>query len=72
MLLETLVSGASHYRGILYSVRDNGGGRWKWEINPPNCIKGLCAESGEIEGQLADAVIAAKKAIDRQTERPSS
>jgi hypothetical protein len=62
------MSGGSYHRGILYLVRDTGEGRWKWEIQPPDCIRGLRAESGEVEGRQADAVIAAKKAIDSQTQ----
>jgi len=43
--------------------------RWKWEIDPPQCIKGLYAESGEIEGRRIDAVSAAQKAIEAQTQQ---
>jgi hypothetical protein len=61
------MSGGSYHRGIFYLVHDTGEGRWKWEIQPPECIQGLRVQSGEVEGRQADAVIAAKKAIDSQT-----
>lgn len=56
-------------RGIFYSVRRMSEQRWKWEIDPPQCIKGLYAESGEIEGRRIDAVSAAQKAIEAQTQQ---
>jgi hypothetical protein len=43
--------------------------RWQWQIEPPDCIKGLHGESGEIEGPRADAVAAAQRAIDMQTQQ---
>jgi hypothetical protein len=43
--------------------------RWQWRIEPPECIKGLYSESGEIEGPRADAVAAAQRAIDMQTQQ---
>lgn len=57
------------HRGISYSVRRMSAQRWKWEIDPPHCIKGLYAESGEVEGRRTDAVFAAQKAIELQTQQ---
>ena len=54
-----------YHRGIVYSVT-NLGKRWKWEINPPDCIRELHAESGEAEDQ-EKAAAAARKAIEAQT-----
>jgi hypothetical protein len=61
------VSEDSPHMGIFYSVHNLGVQRWKWEIKPPDCIKGLRAESGVVEGHRLDAVVAARKAIEFQT-----
>jgi hypothetical protein len=55
------------YMGIFYSIHSLGVQQWKWEINPPTCVKGLCAESGVVEGKRFEAVVAAQKAIELQT-----
>ena len=58
-----------NHSGIFYSVSDLGGGKWKWKIFPPDCVRGLDSEQGEITGGHADAVNAAQKAIERQMAR---
>lgn len=55
------------HRGIAYSIRHLGEQRWKWEIAPPQCIKGLRLQNGEITGECDDAVAAARNAIEIQT-----
>lgn len=57
------------HRGIAYSIRRMSAQRWRWQIEPPECIKGLYTESGEIEGVRTDAITAAQKAIDAQTQQ---
>jgi len=63
------VSNDKPHRGIFYSIRHLGEQRWKWEIEPPQCIKGLRTENGEVEGGRTDAVAAAQRAIDIQTQQ---
>jgi hypothetical protein len=58
-----------NHSGIFYSVSDLGGGRWKWKTFPPDCVRGLDSEQGEVAGVHADAVKAAQKAIERQMAR---
>lgn len=55
-----------YYRGIRYCVTEPRQGRWKWEIHPPECVKGWAKASGEVDGQRDDAVAAAKRHIERQ------
>jgi hypothetical protein len=54
------------HRGILYSVEALDGQRWRWEISPPTCVIGMSERVGEIDGNEADAVRAAHKAIEAQ------
>lgn len=56
----------SHH-GVLYSVTNVGKSRWKWQIFPPISVQGLFEEGGEAQGDRANAVFAAKIAIERQT-----
>lgn len=63
------MSGEKPHRGIFYSVRSLGAQRWQWRVEPPDCIKGLRMECGEVEGPRTDAVAAAQKAIDIQTQQ---
>ena len=56
-----------HYRGISYTLMQVSDLRWKWEIEPPQCVNGLRPENGLVDGTEADAALAAKKAIDLQT-----
>ena len=63
------MSGEKTHRGIYYSIRRMSEQRWKWEIDPPDCIRGLRIESGEVEGRRIDAITAARKAIDMQTQQ---
>lgn len=63
------MTGEKPHRGISYSVRRMGAQRWQWRIEPPECIRGLYSETGEVEGPRADAVAAAQKAIDIQTQQ---
>lgn len=58
----------SHH-GVLYSVVNVGNNRWKWQIFPPTSVRGLFEERGEAQGDRANAVFAAKIAIERQTGR---
>jgi hypothetical protein len=60
------MAGDHNYRGIFYSIEERGSKQWKWEIKPPSCIRELHSESGVVEGDRRDAVIAAQKAIDGQ------
>ena len=55
------------HRGIVYSVMQMPDRHWRWEIEPPLCVRGLHPESGVVDGSEGDARQAAKKAIDRQT-----
>ena len=60
------------HRGIRYrvhalSLERGPARRWKWEVEPPAAVRGLKAQSGELEGNREDAVRAAKLAIDAQT-----
>jgi hypothetical protein len=54
------------YRGIAYSIRKLGTNRWAWEISPPEGVRGLKPECGELDGDDRDAVLTARNAIDRQ------
>lgn len=65
------MSDQSSHKGIFYSVTNVGDRCWKWQVVPPNGVKELYAESGETRGERGDAVIAAQRAIDRQTGRPA-
>ena len=64
----TINNNATH-SGIFYSIRRLSEQRWKWEIEPPECIKGLRRENGEVDGEQTDAVSAACKAIEFQTQQ---
>lgn len=61
------MSSEHSHRGIFYTVVQMSDLQWKWEIEPPLCVKGLHAESGIVDGSEPDARQAAKRAIDRQT-----
>jgi hypothetical protein len=52
-----------HYRGIHYAVRQISRETWKWEVRPPNGIKGLRFTEGEVVGSIEDAISAAKREI---------
>jgi hypothetical protein len=54
------------YRGIAYSVSDNGNGRWSWKLHP-ELIPGISRTipSGEVIGTWDEAIAAAEMAIDR-------
>lgn len=67
LLQGTGMSDETNYRGILYSIRCITGQHWKWEIAPPEGVKGLRREGGEIFGQKSDAMAAVRKAIEDQT-----
>jgi hypothetical protein len=54
------------HRGIACMVSRSQSGGWKWEVNPPNAIKGLMHASGEAPKKTA-AIIAARAAVDKQT-----
>ncbi len=56
-----------NHRGIRFRVRSLQTRRWKWEVEPPAAVRGLSAQSGELEGDRDDAVRAAKLAIETQT-----
>jgi hypothetical protein len=58
-----------NYRGIFYSIEPIGEHRLKWQIDPPTSVRGLYPQSGEIDGQEADAMTEAHKAIDLQSMR---
>lgn len=55
------------HRGIGYSIRNIGVRRWCWEVSPPSSVQGLHRQSGEVEGELRDAEIAAQNIIEQQT-----
>ncbi|MEJ1967071.1 MAG: hypothetical protein WDN03_00325 [Rhizomicrobium sp.] len=57
---------ADHHRGVRYSVTEPVRGRWKWEIHPPEAVKGLRPLSGEVDGSRHDAIEAAKRQIEIQ------
>lgn len=54
------------YRGIQYSVEPAGDRRWRWRVSPPDCVKGLKSEVGEIDGSRDEAIRAAQSAIKGQ------
>jgi hypothetical protein len=63
---------AAIYRGIRFSWRSLGNGHWRWEIHAPVAsVRGFETASGEVAGRMGDAVTAAKKEIDRQSDRKS-
>jgi hypothetical protein len=55
------------HRGIGYSLHNLGARRWRWEVSPPASVLGLRFASGEVEGELRDADIAAQSSIEEQT-----
>lgn len=57
--------------GISYSIDALGLRRWSWKIEPPSCVQGLHAESGEVEGEVIEAEMAARRAIELQSARVS-
>ena len=61
---------AAIYRGIRFSLRALGHAHWHWEIFPPfESVSGFELSSGKVSGGMMDAMIAAKKEIDRQSNR---
>jgi hypothetical protein len=64
--MELGVSGAFEYRGIQYSAEPAGARRWRWRVSPPDCVRGLRPEAGEIDGACGDAIQAARAAIKNQ------
>jgi hypothetical protein len=62
-----LMTDTQYHRGIGYCIEQLRVGRWKWEIVPPESVKGLYAENGEVDGGKRHAVMAAYEAIDHQT-----
>lgn len=61
------MSDEQSHRGIRYRVRALQPRRWKWDVEPPAAVRGLKAQSGELEGDRDDAIRAARFAIDSQT-----
>ena len=57
------------YRGIHYSIKAAGARRWKWTIEPPESVQGLHVASGEVRGQVRDAIVAAYREIDQQADQ---
>lgn len=60
---------SQHYRGIHYSIKAAGARRWKWTVEPPESVQGLHAASGEVRGQVRDAIVAAYREIDQQADQ---
>jgi hypothetical protein len=61
---------AAIYRGIRFSLRSLSHARWRWEIFPPfESVRGFELAFGEVSGGMMDAMTAAKKEIDRQSNR---
>jgi hypothetical protein len=61
---------AAIYRGIRFSLHPLGHAQWHWEIFPPfESVRGFELSSGKVSGGLMDAMTAAKKEIDRQSNR---
>lgn len=60
------MSTINYHRGIGFTVVQVGNCLWRWEIHPPESVKGLQMKSGHIPGLLTDAIDAAKREIDRQ------
>jgi hypothetical protein len=59
---------AAVYRGIRFSLRSLSHTRWHWEIFPPcESVRGFEQASGEVLGAMTDAMAAAKREIDRQS-----
>jgi hypothetical protein len=62
----TSKSNKFQYCGVQYSIEALGNQRWRWEIFPPTCVKGLRDEAGEVSGAQDEAVRAAHRAIEQQ------
>lgn len=60
------MSGKLNHQGVMFSVESLGEQRWRWEVSPPKSVRGLNDETGEILGDQADAIRAARKAIEAQ------
>jgi len=60
------MNGHTFHRGIGFWVKKLGAGRWQWAIELPASVSGLTRKSGEIVGEQADAVEAAKREIEAQ------
>ena len=61
-------STGQHDRGIHYSITAAGARRWKWTVEPPESVQGLHIASGEVRGQVRDAIVAAYREIDHQAD----
>lgn len=57
------------YRGLDYSIRHEGGGRWSWHIHD-RLVSGPFANKafGELMGTRTDAMDTAKAAIDKEVD----
>lgn len=58
-----------YHKGVEYSVRQAGNGRWAWNINPPLSVKGFAAIAGRYAESQASAIREAIAEIDAQMER---
>ncbi len=67
MSVGTDINGKLHHRGVGYSIKRAGDGKWRWEISPPSCVQGLRPQEGEVSGEERDAIQAACAAIEMQT-----
>jgi len=64
-----MANNGQSYRGIHYSINAAGSRRWKWTVEPPESVQGLHVASGEVRGQVRDAIVAAYREIDQQTDQ---
>jgi len=63
------MAGYIYHREIGFSVKEIGASRWRWIVEPPSSVSGLKRKIGEVIGERADAVAAAKLEIERQDVR---
>jgi hypothetical protein len=65
--MEAKLGLSQHHRGIGFAVERLSERQWRWEISPPGCVLGLFDQSGDINGDVVDAIRAARAAIETQT-----
>jgi hypothetical protein len=59
------------HRGVVFLVRRVARAQWEWRLAPPKDVLGLWAENGTVYGEVRMAIADARRAVERQTRRPS-